>query len=332
MRRRAAYFEKVSDGKESEVVCLLCPANCRLSEGQRGICDSRLNHSGELVTENYGELVSCGIDPIEKKPLFHFYPGAKILSTGTTGCNFGCLNCQNWQISQRKQPTTFVSPEQLVEMAGEQGSIGVAFTYTEPMIWFEYVRDVAPLLKQRGLKTVLVSNGYVNREPLLELIELIDAVNIDLKSVRPEFYKKICKGKLEPVLENIELLSGSEVHMEITNLVIPGQNDSDEEIGHLVQFVSDLSPEIPVHFSAFHPDYKLSAEITPDETLTRVRKIARERLSYVYIGNSRIAGAADTICPQCQSIVIRRENYQASLVGLDGQKCRTCGWNTKIIL
>ncbi|MCX6826733.1 MAG: radical SAM protein, partial [candidate division Zixibacteria bacterium] len=192
---KAEYFEKLGDDK---IHCRLCPANCILSEGKVGICGSRLNCNGILMTDNFGELVTISYDPIEKKPLYHFYPGSIIFSTGANGCNFHCDNCQNWEISQMKVPTHFAAPADLVSLAQKHNSIGVAYTYTEPLIWFEYIMEAGRLIKAAGLKNVLVSNGYINPEPLKELLPIVDAANIDLKGMKPEFYKKVCKGKLEP--------------------------------------------------------------------------------------------------------------------------------------
>ena len=328
MIREASYYRSLDQGS---VVCELCPALCSLRPGQIGICGSRYNESGKLLTDNYGELVTVGIDPIEKKPLYHFFPGAKILSTGTSGCNFGCLNCQNWQISQNKQPSTYSSPESLVYMAKEHDALGVAFTYTEPMIWYEYIRDTAPLLNEAGLKVVLVSNGYISKEPLDDLLPFLDAVNIDLKSTRPDFYKKICKGKLEPVMENIERFYRADVHLEVTNLIIPGHNDTDEDFKAVADFIGGISPEIPLHFSAFHPDYKLAAVPTAVETMIRARDTALKQLRFVYIGNMVVEGTADTKCPDCGAVLVSRENYRIKIVELEGGNCARCGAESGII-
>jgi len=316
---------------EGEVECRLCPANCKLTEGKAGVCRSRYNSRGRLVTDNYGEAVTLAVDPIEKKPLYHFHPTAKILSTGPNGCNLGCLNCQNWAISQQASKTTYLSPEDLVSAALKQDSIGVAFTYTEPIIWYEYIMDVAPLLRKQGLKVVLVSNGYINQEPLGKLLPMVDAVNIDLKSMHPEFYKRICKGKLQPVLDSIRVFSQSEVHLEITNLVIPGHNDTDDDIMNLVEFVASLDRNIPLHFSAFRPDNKMMTEPTSAETLKRAYNLARKRLNYVFVGNVELAGCSDTICSGCGKLLIRRSWYRTQIGGLDGSCCNACGLETGIV-
>ncbi len=327
MIKPAAYFEKLNGGR---VVCRLCPAECQLAEGQRGICRSRFNQNGELVTDNYGELVTLAVDPIEKKPLYHFYPGSQILSTGPNCCNLGCLHCQNWTISQEKTRTVYFPPERLVEAARGHQSIGVAYTYTEPLVWFEYIMDTAPLLRQAGLKVVLVTNGYINPAPLEELLPHVDAMNIDLKAMRPEFYSKICKGKLAPVLDNIRRVADSPVHLEITNLIIPGENDSEQDLLALIDFVASLSDMIPVHFSAYRPDYKLDNEPTPPKTLLHARELAIKKLKYVYLGNVLLPEGTDTVCPQCGALLVSRNGYRTSVVGLRGHHCARCGFDSGI--
>lgn len=328
MIKPAAYAEKLEGGK---VVCHLCPAECKLTEGKVGICRCRFNRNGELLVDNYGELVTLAIDPIEKKPLYHFYPTADILSTGPNGCNLGCVYCQNWTISQKKTKTTFLTPEQLVEAAKQHKSIGVAFTYTEPMIWYEYIMDTATLLRKAGLKTVLVSNGYINPEPLEDLVGVMDAINIDLKSMRADFYKKICKGKLEPVLHNIRRVAESEVHLEVTNLIIPTLNDSDQDLNDLVDFVASVSDMIPLHFSAYRPDYKLTIEATPIAAMLKARDVAQKKMKYVYLGNVLLDGCSDTFCPNCNRLLIQRSGYHTSVVGLKEGRCVACGFETGIV-
>ncbi len=328
MFREASFYEKSSDGK---VLCHLCPAECVLTEGKVGICNCRSNQNGILVTHNYGEVVALAIDPIEKKPLYHFYPTSQILSTGANGCNFGCLNCQNWEISQGKAETKAVTPEQLVALAKERNSIGVAFTYTEPFIWYEYVLDTAQLLKQANLKVVLVSNGYINKEPLEKLMPFIDAINIDLKSMDDDFYKKICKGKVQPVFDTIETIAKSDIHLEITNLIIPDLNDSVEQIEKWVDYVASLSEYIPIHFSAYHPDYKMSQRATDEKTLFEAVQIAQKRMKYVFVGNVISDKYSDSDCPNCLNLLIKRSGYQTEVVGLNESHCIKCGFDTKII-
>ena len=328
MIRSAAYFEKLEG---TRVQCHLCPAECKLDEGKIGICGSRFVRNGDLVTDNYGEVVSVAIDPIEKKPLYHFYPAKSILSTGANGCNLGCEHCQNWSISQEKAPTRFLSPEQLTELAQSRNTLGVAFTYTEPIIWYEYIRDTAPLLKEIGQKVVLVTNGYINPEPLKALMPVMDAANVDLKGMRPQFYKKICKGKLAPVMDTIRTMGEYGIHLEITNLIIPTLNDSDKEIEDLVDFVASISDLIPLHFSAYHPDYKLDLPATPAETMLKARAIAMDKLKFVYVGNIFLEGCSDTVCPGCGRTLIERSGYHTRVEGLVGGKCERCGFETGIV-
>ncbi len=327
MLKEAAFYQSIADDK---LQCLLCPAECKLAEGQVGIC-GRFPKQGKLYTDNYGEAVTLAVDPIEKKPLYHFCPTANIVSTGPNGCNLGCLHCQNWTISQSKTHTTYIDPRSLVEVAGQHGSIGVAFTYTEPIIWYEYIMDTAPLLHEAGYKVVLVTNGYINTGPLSHLLEHIDAANIDLKGMRPEFYKKVCKGKLEPVLETIRTVAASHVHLELTNLLIPGKNDSDEDITRLVEFVASISNEIPLHLSAYHPQYKLNVEATPADTMLRAFSIAQSKLKHVFLGNVALTDGSDTACASCGHKLIRRSGYRTEIVGLDGSKCSNCGAETGIV-
>lgn len=327
MIKPAAYYHKVD---QSTVVCDLCPADCRLIDGKTGICGSRFNRGGELFTDNYAELVTLAVDPIEKKPLYHFYPGTEILSTGPNCCNLGCLNCQNWSISQDKAPTIQFTPDRLVQAAIDHKSLGVAFTYSEPMLWFEYIMDAAPLLHANGLKVVLVTNGYINPKPLADMISVTDAMNVDLKGMSEDFYKRICKGRLQPVLDNVRQIAESHVHLELTNLIIPGENDSDDQLAELIDFVASLSESIPLHFSAYHPDFKMENPATPESTLIRARQMAAKKLCYVYIGNAAVPGGSDTRCPQCNYLLISRSGYQTSVTGLRDGRCISCGASVDI--
>ncbi len=328
MDKEALYW---SNRENNSVLCLLCPADCLLQEGKTGICGCRTNRGGSLITMNYGEVVSVAVDPIEKKPLFHFYPGSSILSTGPNGCNLKCENCQNWTISQQQIQTQYVSPSELVSLALQHNTIGIAFTYTEPTIWFEYIMDVAPLVREVGLHSVLVTNGYINEAPLRELISVVDAMNIDLKSMSGDFYKKVCKGHIDPILRNIKLVVEAGVHVEITNLVIPTLNDSAESIGELVDFVASISPRIPLHLSAYHPDFKMEIPATSLDILSEAEKIARQKLQYVYIGNVSCSSGQHTFCHSCQAMLIDRNQYQVKIVGLQGSRCSGCDAEVGII-
>lgn len=281
--REALFYKKI---KDFGVECLLCPHHCVIKEAKTGICGSRANQGGRLCSLNYGKVASVSMDPIEKKPLYHFHPGEMIFSVGSTGCNLSCSFCQNWQISKDvSAPTREWSPRDIVEEAKRKGSFGIAFTYNEPFVWYEFVRETAILGRACGLKNVLVTNGFVEREPLREILGLIDAMNIDLKSIREAFYHRVCSGRLEPVLATIKEASRS-CHVELTNLIIPTLNDSEEDLKDLVDWVSDnLGEEVPLHFSRYFPCYQMTISATPRQTLERAAVIARKKLKYVYLGN-----------------------------------------------
>ncbi len=317
----AAYWHGLDDGK---VQCELCPNRCIIADGKSGACRIRINRGGTLLADAYGMVVSLAIDPIEKKPLYHFHPSRRIVSTGPNGCNFRCGFCQNSEISQEHSPAYPVPPGQLAEAASEGGSIGVAYTYTEPFVWFEYIRDAGKLVRDRGLVNVLVSNGYVNPEPLEELLPIIDAMNIDIKSIRPDFYRTVCGGDLAHVQRTIETAAGR-CHVELTNLVIPGYNDTDEDFRLLADWIASVNPSIPLHFSRYFPRYKFHAPETPLNTLERAYDIAREKLRYVYIGNTNHPGSSDTRCPKCGATLITRSFHTVSLTGIRDHACAKCG-------
>jgi pyruvate formate lyase activating enzyme len=323
---QAKYYEKLDDNK---VKCHLCPVECGIKPGKSGICKIRKNIDGELIADGYGQLVSLAIDPIEKKPLYHFYPGKPILSTGPNGCNLRCPFCQNWTISQENVSTEYTSPEKLVLMADQRDSIGIAFTYTEPLIWFEYVYDCAVLLKEKGLKAVLVSNGYINEKPARELFKYIDAVNIDLKSSSKEFYKKVCRGNLDDVLRTIKIACEYNIEVELTNLLIPGENDSEEEIKKLIDLIDEIDPLIPLHISRYFPNYKYDLPPTEIKILEMAVNIARDKLAYVYPGN--YINNSNTKCPDCNRIWVRREGYYTELPEGRFDNCPGCGRKVDIV-
>jgi len=324
----ARFYEKLDEGR---VQCHLCPKECIISPGKRGFCRARENREGKLFATYYGRVSSVAMDPIEKKPLFHFYPGHDILSLGNVGCNFACLYCQNWQISQADAPTQPLNPESAVALASRYNSMGIAYTYAEPMVWFEYVLDTAKLAHDDGLKNVLVTNGYINEEPLRQLLPFIDAMNIDLKSIRENFYEELCKGSLSPVLRTLEIAK-EHCHIEVTNLIIPTLNDSEEDIHDLVRWVAEnLGEDTPLHFSRYFPQYKMKIPPTPVETLLRAREIGKEYLNYVYLGNVLVEGGEDTICPSCGAVVVRRVGYTVDTSGLEGNKCKACGYALPIV-
>jgi len=329
MKKEALYYDNLESGK---VKCRLCPHNCTIEEGKFGICKTRTAQGCKLYTTIYGEVSAIAMDPIEKKPLYHFFPGSSILSIGTVGCSFKCQFCQNYHISQNPNyPTDFYSPEEIAELALNKSSIGVAYTYSEPLIWYEYVYDTGIEARKRGLKNVFVTNGYINQEPLLELLKYADAFNIDLKSFNKDFYRKIIGGKLEPVLETIKEISRHpEIDLEVTTLVIPGYNDSDKEMDEITDFLASLNKDIPYHLSAYYPAYKFKAPPTPVETLERLKEIAEKKLNYVYLGN--VAGPTNTYCPECGALLIERHGYYTGIVDLKGDKCGKCGAKIPIIV
>lgn len=278
------YFTKEESGR---IRCQLCPQQCFLKEGQTGLCRVRVNQEGELLALNYGEVSSLALDPIEKKPLYHFFPGSMILSAGTWGCNLACPFCQNFSIAHQKPATRFFAPEELLELAvayRNQGSIGLAFTYNEPAMWHEYIMDLAPLLQAQGLKVVLVSNGYIESQPLQDLLPWVDAMNIDIKAFNDQFYQRLCKARLDKVKNNVETAM-KKAHVEITTLLIPGENDGEDEIRNLARWLASLNPDTVLHLSRYFPAYKMELPPTPLNTLRRARDIAREHLKHVYLGN-----------------------------------------------
>ncbi|MFH0877488.1 MAG: AmmeMemoRadiSam system radical SAM enzyme [Candidatus Omnitrophota bacterium] len=281
---KEALFYKALGAKT--VRCELCPHFCVIKDGGTGFCGVRANTEGQLQSLNYGRVSSLALDPVEKKPLYHFHPKEFILSVGTVGCNLSCLFCQNWSISKDAQaPTEPVTPLALIEKARQLRSFGIAYTYNEPFIWYEFVCQTAKLAQEEGLKNVLVTNGYVNPQPLEELLPLVDAMNIDLKSIRDEFYRKTCSGTVAPVLETIKT-SAKKCHIELTNLIIPTLNDSDEDLTDLVDWVyANVGPDVPMHFSRYFPCHKMTLPSTPVETLKRAERIARKKLKNVYLGN-----------------------------------------------
>lgn len=329
--QEARFYEKLEEGR---VRCYLCPHSCRISPGRLGLCRARKNEEGVLYTLNYGQISSWGVDPIEKKPLYHFYPGTQIFSVGTFGCNFHCGFCQNWQIAHGNPSIQEVSPEELVKIAcgarERSGSIGIAYTYSEPLIWYEYVYDAARCAHEEGLKNALVTNGSVREEPLKELLPFVDAMNVDVKAFTEDFYEEICHGKLAPVLRTVEV-AHSRCHVEITNLIVPTKNDREEEIAALVDWVASLDPAIPLHFSRYFPQYKFDLPPTPLATLKKAREIALKKLKYVYIGNAWELGGNDTCCPVCRSLLVERTGYQTRVKGLQECRCSNCGAKIEIV-
>ncbi|MFH2027664.1 MAG: AmmeMemoRadiSam system radical SAM enzyme [Nanoarchaeota archaeon] len=322
--KEALYYQK----QKSNVKCLLCPHSCIISNNKRGFCGVRENKDGKLYSLVYGKSCSTAVDPIEKKPLFHFMPGHSSFSISTVGCNFRCLHCQNFEISQAKEIFgKDLTPEKIVDMAKGYGCKSISYTYTEPTIFYEYMVDTAKLAKKAGIKNVMVSNGYINEDPLKELCKLIDAANIDLKAMDAGFYKKVCSARLEPVLNSLKILKEKGVWLEITNLIIPTYNDKINKIRELCLWVRDnLGKDVPLHFSRFYPMYKLNdLSPTPEEILLRAKNIAGEAgLNYVYIGNLPTEDGENTHCPKCDGILVERMGFSVVENKIIHGKCN-CG-------
>ncbi len=326
--KEGMYWEK---GEGGRVHCLLCPHGCRIAEDQFGLCRVRQNVRGVLRTHNYERVSAVHWDPIEKKPLFHFHPGSIILSLGTVGCNLACAFCQNWSISQAAAGTRRMTSQEALQTAlGEPGSIGISYTYNEPFIWYEYVLETGKLAKEAGLHNVLVTNGYVQEEPLRELLPYVDAMNVDVKSMGENFYRELCRGRPEPPRRTVEIAHEAGCLVEVTNLVIPNWNDSEEDISALIDWVAGIGRDIPLHFSRYHPDHKLTEPPTPAETLLRARQMALERLDYVYIGNVWGGDGEDTCCPSCGKTVIARAGFTVSRVAVKDGKCEFCGGEVRV--
>lgn len=320
--KQALFYTRQDDGK---IECTLCPRGCLIAEGKVGACLGRMNDGGTLYAVNYGRTVSVAVDPIEKKPLYNFYPGRLILSIAPNGCNFACSFCQNWEISQTVVPTRELSPQQAVEAARRNHSVGIAYTYTEPLVWYEYILDTGRLIHDAGMVNVLVTNGYINAEPLRKLLPLIDAMNIDVKSMADAFYRTHCQGRVEPVLRTARMAKASGCHVEVTNLLIPGLNDAEKEIDTLIAWVAELGVDTPLHFSRFFPHYKCDLRPTPAETLQRAYEKAKERLRYVYVGNISLPGASNTYCHDCGSLLVSRQGYATVMEHLQEGRCAVCG-------
>lgn len=317
--------------KNKTLHCGLCPNNCRIPPEKKGICGVRFNNNGLLELPFYGKISALSLDPIEKKPLYHFFPGKKILSAGFYGCSLQCPFCQNFHISRSfTEEAEKLSPQKLVELALEAKSFGIAYTYSEPLVHYEYVYETCLLARKNGLKNVLITNGYINLEPAETLFPLIDAANIDLKSFNPEFYIKELKGKLDPVL-NIITLFHSIIHLEITTLVIPGKNASSEEIEAIASFLSGLSPNIPLHLSCYHPSYQYKIPSTDPSKVLYLAGKAEKYLNYVYPGNMPDRDIS-TLCPKCGNTAVKRKGYNVYTSGLMGNKCSSCGFVLPIVL
>jgi len=310
--------------------CELCPHKCLLETGATGICGVRQNIGGEVVSLNYGKITALAMDPIEKKPLYHYYPGTRILSVGSTGCNFHCDFCQNWTVARGKVPSVDVTPWDLISKAQRKDNIGIAFTYAEPLMWYEFLRETMPKVQEKGLKTVLVTNGYINSKPLQKILPNLNAVNLDIKFFARGSYRRYCGGDLKQILNNaLEFKKNG--HLEITTLIIPDINDSPEEIDRLVSWIKEnLGSDTPFHLSRYYPAYRFNTPPPSIETLIDLYYLARESLDYVYLGNIREAEFQHTYCPRCNHLLIKR-GFGVQIRIEEGNTCPECGQLIHII-
>ncbi len=312
------------------VQCDLCPKNCRISNGQSGECRIRVNLDGRLIATTYAHPCAVHVDPMEKKPMFHFLPGTKILSLATVGCNLHCMNCQNWEISQQNPENVVaekLEPEEIAELAKRCGCRSIAYTYTEPIVYYEYTLDSCMKVSEAGLFNVLVTAGYANTEPWRRICRFVAGANIDLKSISDTFYREVCSASLLPVQRSLIAAKESELIVEVTNLIIPTLNDKDEDLQKLSQWiVENLGRDTPLHFSRFYPAYRMQhLPPTPAETLLRAREIAQsEGLLYVYVGNLAVDDGSDTVCPRCHEVLVRRKVYAVLENKIRNGRCPKC--------
>jgi len=329
---KTKYWHLLDDGR---VQCDLCPRECKLHEGQQGLCFVRANQNNELVLTTYGRSSGFCIDPIEKKPLNHFLPGTPVFSFGTAGCNLACKFCQNWDISKSREMDTLAdaaNPELIAKTAAEYGCRSVAFTYNDPVIFHEYAIDVAKACREKDIKSVAVTAGYISPEPRAEFYQWMDAANVDLKAFTDRFYHKVTGGHLEPVLDTLKYIKHeTNCWLETTTLIIPGENDSEKELSEMCEWiVENLGPDMPMHFSAFHPDFKMRGiPSTPPSTLSMAREIAMKAgVRYVYVGNVHNRDGDSTWCHQCGELLIERDWYELGQWNLDAKgSCQSCGTN-----
>jgi pyruvate formate lyase activating enzyme len=315
---------------DQRIECRLCPHFCRIAEGRTGICGVRKNNGKEIELITYGVISGYALDPVEKKPLYHFFPGHNILSIGSFGCNMRCDFCQNYHISQSvpESARKDISPEELVISAlAAENNIGIAFTYNEPVVWYEFMKDVSLSVRNAGMKTVVVSNGYVTSEPLADIINFTDAFNIDLKAFNNASYQILTGAGLEPVLNSLKQIAASGKHLEITSLIIPGYNDSENEMQQQTEWIAaELGRNVPLHLSRYYPTYKRDDPATSLPTLEKLYRIASERLDHVYLGNTRSGGGEDTKCSGCRQTVTVRSGYSTRTMNLDKDgNCISCG-------
>ena len=325
--KEAFFYKKMGNDR---VRCGLCPHRCLLAPGDRGVCRSRVNLAGTLYSLAYGNPCTVHVDPVEKKPLFHFKPQSRVFSLAVAGCNFRCLNCQNWEISQTRPDAirhTELFPAEAVTAAQKSGSSAIAYTYSEPTTFFEYMLDIGQLAKKEGIDNLWISNGYINPEPLLKLCRVLDGANVNLKSYSDAIYKKLNGGRLQPVLNTFKTLHDQGVHFEMTNLVVPGYVDDEEMVKRMCGWIlANLGPDHPLHFLRFFPQYRLDRLApTPISTLTRFRQLAMgEGIRYVYVGNVPGHEGNNTYCHNCKKLLIERRGYTIPTFYLDGDQCAFC--------
>lgn len=323
--RQPRVFTSFTSYQGSKIRCEVCPQNCRLEEGDIGICGGRQVIGGKLVAINYAQVSSLQLDPIEKKPLYHFYPGSDILSVGPNGCNLQCKWCQNWHISQSTSPTRTILPEELAQMADVTESIGVAFTYAEPLIWLEYAIDTGRVLHEKGLVNVFVTNGYINAEPFKEILQVADAFNIDLKSSDDLCYRRYCGGRLEDVQRTIRMAFEAGKHIEITHLVVTGINDTLDRIERIAKWVASVSPSVPLHLTRYFPAHLYNEPPTDPQFMVEAYKVAKGFLDWVYLGNLGGDIGQDSHCPNCGALLVKRRGYSVELIALNNKTCGKCG-------
>jgi pyruvate formate lyase activating enzyme len=321
-----------------KVGCYLCPHHCKIADDRIGICGVRQNIGGTLYSLIYGRASAVHVDPIEKKPLFHFKPGTPIFSLGSVGCNLKCLHCQNFSISQsavKGADLSHITPEQAIELTRANDCPSIAFTYNEPTIWHEFTFDTCVAARKADVSTVYVSNGFIELDPLREIAPYLDAMNIDVKGFEETFYKGVCKARLAPVLAATKLAHELGIHVELTYLIIPGKNDREEEIRAFCRWVAkELNVKVPTHFSRFHPDFMMAdVPATPPRTMEMARRVAREEgLAFAYIGNMATEDGENTRCPKCATLVIRRSGYSVEKLGLKTSDCPKCGEHLNLVL
>jgi len=325
---------EVKSGHDKMIKCQLCSRGCMIPEGGRGKCQTRVNVSGQLRSLVYGRPITIHVDPIEKKPFYHFLPGSAAYSIATSGCPLSCKFCQNWSISQARPEdydSPIISPERIAEQASSRNAPVIAYTYNEPSVFTEYLTDIARVARPMGLRSVLVSCGFMTYKPLAEMCEVLDGIKIDLKGFSRDFYRNVCDAELDPVLRSIKQVSRSKTHLEIVNLVVPTLNDSDTMLKELASWiVGEIGPDVPLHFTRFHPDYKLrNLPPTPTATLERARQIAMDRgIHYVYVGNRPGHPGNNTYCPSCGKAIIVRSGFFVEAIHMKEGRCIYC--NRKI--